>query len=141
MARRARQGLSPIQITCIAIVLAGVGLLAVLSFTSKFFTSGNSSQSMRSVSELDITDYTTSGNSMGGTVWRVTGTIDEKLRWTRERGQVVSVYIEQGATKESLPIIVPKKFKDLSINVGDRFTFKVEVAEKQFLVARELVRS
>lgn len=138
MARRARQGLSPIQITCIAIVLAGVGLLAVLSFTSKFFSSDNS---MRSVSELDITDYITSGNSMGGTVWRVTGTIDEKLRWTRERGQVVSVYIEQGATKESLPIIVPKKFKDLSINVGDRFTFKVEVAEKQFLVARELVRS
>lgn len=119
----------------------GVGLFAMLSLSSNFFSSGNSSQSMRSVSELDITNYITSGNSMGGTVWRVTGTIDEKLRWTRERGQVVSVYIEQGATKESLPIIVPKKFKDLSINVGDRFTFKVEVAEKQFLVARELVRS
>jgi len=96
---------------------------------------------MRSVSELDITNYIRSGNSMGGTVWRITGTIDEKLRWTRDRGQVVSVYIEQGATKESLPIIVPEKFKDQSINVGDRFTFKVEVAEKQFLIARELIRS
>ena len=138
MARRARQGLSPIQITCIAIGIAGAGLLAAVTFSSSLFSPDNS---MRSVSELDITNYITSGNSMGGTVWRVTGTVDEKLRWTRDRGQVVSVYIEQGLTKESLPIIVPEKFKDMSINVGDRFTFKVEVAEKQFLVARELIRS
>lgn len=138
MARRARQGLSPIQMTCIAIGVVAVGLVAVLTFNSSLFSPDNS---MRSVSELDITNYITSGNSMGGTVWRVTGTIDEKLRWTRDRGQVVSVYIEQGATKESLPILVPEKFKDMSINVGDRFTFKVEVAEKQFLVASELVRS
>ncbi|MCH2058990.1 MAG: hypothetical protein MK183_00060 [Verrucomicrobiales bacterium] len=138
MARRARQGLSPIQITCIAVGLVGVGLVAVLTFSSSFFSPDNS---LRSVSELNIGNYITSGNSMGGTVWRVTGTIDEKLRWTRDRGQVVSVYIEQGSTKESLPIVVPEKFKDISINVGDRFTFKVEVAEKQFLVARELVRS
>ena len=138
MARRARQGLSPIQITCIAVGLAGLGLAAIFTFNSSLFSPDNS---LRSVSELNISNYITSGTSMGGTVWRVTGTIDEKLRWTRDRGQVVSLYIEQGSTKESLPIVVPEKFKDLSINVGDRFTFKVEVAEKQFLIARDLIRS
>ena len=51
------------------------------------------------------------------------------------------VLVEQGGVKESLPVLVPEEFKEISINIGDRFTFKVEVAEKQILIVRDLVRS
>lgn len=98
-----------------------------------------SKDSMRSVSELNVADYVNKGDSMGGTVWKLTGQIDEKLKWTADRGQFVSVLIEEASV--SLPVLVPPEFNDQNINIGDRFTIKVEVAEKQLLIARELIRS
>ena len=134
MARRARQGVHVTQIAVIGalIVSVAVGLGFALTRTK---------DSMRSVSELDIAEYIEKGDSMGGTVWRLTGSIEKKVAWTRDRGQVVSVLIEQAALRESLPVFIPPEFNDQSINVGDRFTMKVEVGEKYLLVARDLVRS
>ena len=134
MARRARQGINAVQIGIIAAALVGLAGGGV-------FLLSRSEDSMRSVSELNIVDYIQKGDSMGGTVWRVTGNVDEKVRWTADRGQLISVLVEQGGAKESLPIFVPDDFRETSINIGDRFTFKVEVAEKQLLIVRDLVRS
>ena len=134
MARRARQGVNITQIAVIAIVLVAVGL-------GLLFALSRSGDSMRSVSELQIDQYIQRGDSMGGTVWRLTGSIDEKIRWTPNDGQLVSVLIEQGGLRESLPVLVPPEFNEVSINVGDRFTIKVEVGEKHLLIARDLVRS
>ena len=134
MARRARQGVNPIQIALIAIALVAVAGLLWLAI-------GRSGDSMRSVSELDIAEYVTKGDSMGGTQWRVTGTVAEKIRWTPDRGQLVSFSVEAGAGQESLAVLIPADFNDMSINVGDRFTIKVEVGDKTLLVANEIVRS
>ena len=134
MARRARQGIHPLHIALIA------GALAVLAGGALFMLS-RSKDSLRSVSELSVSDYVQKGDSMGGTVWRVTGSIDEKVRWTPDRGQLVSVAVDQGGCSASIPVLVPPEFNDVSINIGDRFTFKVEVGEKQLLIVRDLERS
>lgn len=96
---------------------------------------------MRAVSQLDIADYVARGDSMGGTEWKITGVIEAKLRWTPDHGQLVSVLVEQGNLKESLPILVPQEFKDVNINVGDRFTIRVYVPGKAPLEARQIERS
>ncbi len=134
MARRAQQGVSIAQIGTIAVVVAAVaGGIA--------FTLSRSGDSMRAVSELNITDYVQKGDSMGGTEWRITGTVESKLRWTPDRGQLLSVFVEQGNIKESLPVLVPPEFNDVNINVGDRLTLVVQVADEQVLEARDLKRS
>lgn len=134
MARRARQGVNPVQIAIIAGIVAVVGGGLVFALT-------RTRDSMRSVSELDIAEYIEKGDSMGGTVWRVTGTVDKKERWTPDRGQLLNMSIDQGGLIEILPVLVPPDFNDLSINVGDRFTMKVEVGDKILLTALDIVRS
>lgn len=134
MARRARKGVDPTHIALGAIVLLGV--VAAL-----WFALGRSQGSMRSVSELDIAEYVNKGDSMGGTEWRLTGTIAEKIRWTPDRGQLVSVSVDTAAGNESVAVLIPAEFNDMSINIGDRFTMRVEVGEKTVLVANEIERS
>jgi hypothetical protein len=134
MARRARQGVNPAQIGIIAVIVAAVvGGIA--------FALTRSSDSMRSVSELDITDYVTRGDSMAGTEWKITGVIEAKLRWTPDQGQLVSILVEQGNLKEVLPVLLPPEFKDMDVKIGDRFTMLVHVPGKKPLEARRIERS
>ena len=134
MARRARQGVNPAQIGIIAVIVAAIvgGIAFALTRTG---------DPMRAVSELDITDYVTRGDSMAGTEWKITGVIEEKLRWTPDQGQLVSVLVEQGNLREVLPVLIPPDFKEIKINIGDRFTILVHVPGKDPLEARQIERS
>ncbi len=134
MARRARQGVSPIQIAVIVAAVAAVG-------GGLLFALNRSKDSLRAVSEMDVAEYVRNGTGMGGTEWKLTGTVKEKLSYTPDRGQIITVLVEQSGQRTELGVFIPPELNSVSINPGDRFTIRVEVDGETYLVARELIRA
>ena len=94
--------------------------------------------SIRSVNKFNINDYIKEGSTLLGTEGIVTGTVNEKLRWTTNRGEVISLRVEE--INQLIPILIPPSFRDLNISIGDRFTFRIEVGNSEVLTAKEIIR-
>ena len=133
MARRAQKGINKLHIAIFALVIVGVGFLIVTII-------GSPKDSMRTVTQLNVSDYIKEGTTLAGTEGTVTGVVAEKLRWTPDRGEMISVAVNLDNNQELLPIMVPPKFKDINIARGDKFTFKVEVGKEQLLITKDLKR-
>ena len=86
MARRAQKGINKILIALSALVITGAGFLIV-------YLVGGHDDSMRTVSPLNISDYINKATELAGTEGTVTGVVAEKLRWTPDRGEMISVAV------------------------------------------------
>lgn len=119
MARRASTSTNPALIVGI-IVAAG----AVI-FGGKILMSGKAS-AFSDVTPLVIDDLLENGNSLRGNEYLVEGSIDEKLRWTSDDGQVLSIRVKTAGGEEIIPIRVPQEFSKLNIEREQRYAFTVE---------------
>ena len=133
MARRAQKGINKLIIAIFAVIVAGVGFLIVKII-------GSPKDTMRTFTQLIISDYIKEGSTLAGTEGIVTGVVAEKLRWTPDRGEMISVAVNLDKDQELIPIMVPPKFKNVNIARGDKFTFKVEVGKEQLLITKDLKR-
>ena len=73
MARRAQKGINKLLIAIFALVIVGVGFLIVNII-------GSPKDSMRTVTQLNVSDYIKEGTTLAGTEGTVTGVVAEKLR-------------------------------------------------------------
>ncbi|MDP4625974.1 MAG: hypothetical protein NWT08_12635 [Akkermansiaceae bacterium] len=119
MARRASSSTNPALI--VGIVIA----VGALVYGGKMLLSGKSS-SFDDVQPLVVEELLENGNSLRGNEYMVEGTIDGKLRWTSDNGQVVSVRVKSSGGDDIIPILVPQKFSKLNIEREQRYAFKVE---------------
>ena len=108
------------------------------NFCNRYFLLKSQKNSLRSVNEFNVNDYIKEGSTLLGNEGIVTGTINEKLRWTAQRGEVVSLRVEN--INQLIPVLIPPSFKDVNIAIGDRFTFKIEVGVAEVLTAKEIIR-
>lgn len=131
MSRRAQNGINPM-------IIALTGIIIALIFVTIIFLLKTQKNSIRSVNKFNVNDYIKEGSTLLGTEGIVTGTVNEKLRWTTNRGEVISLRVEE--INQLIPILIPPSFRDLNISIGDRFTFRIEVGNSEVLTAKEIIR-
>ena len=108
MARRASSSTNPKIIIGIALAVA------VIIFAGKVFLTQNSS-SFSDVSPLSVQELLENGNSLRGNEYLIEGQIDEKLRWTPDKGQIVSIRVKASGGEEIIPVQIPAKFSKLNL--------------------------
>ena len=88
MSRRAQKGINPM-------IIALTGIIIALIFVTIIFLLKTQKNSIRSVNKFNVNDYIKEGSTLLGTEGIVTGTVNEKLRWTTNRGEVISLRVEE----------------------------------------------
>lgn len=88
-----------------------------------------------SANDLSVSDYLDNANSMRGNSYRVSGRVEEQLRWSADEGRLVSVVVSGQGDAAPIPILVPRQFSHLNLEKGTSFSFVVEVRTNGILVA------
>lgn len=136
MARRSKSNNNSKSHLAVYIIIAAavIGALAA----GKFILD-NRAQHFSGLSELPIADYKKNANSLSGNEYRLTGKITEKLKWTPDEGQLVSISVDQGeGGKGSIPILVPAEVDKVNLERGHSYTFKVEINREGLPVALDI---
>ena len=128
MARRASSRLNP------GLLVGAAVAVAVAIFAGKSLL-GKKSSSLGEGSKLSIEELLENGNSLRGNEYIVQGQIDEKLQWTTDRGQLVSVRVETPGGDEFIGIEIPPEFNKLNIDTKQKYAFKVKFRQGGIAVA------
>ena len=88
-----------------------------------------------SASELSCKEYLDNANALRGNAYRLSGRVEEQLRWSPDQGRLVSVLVSASGETSPIPILVPPQFSHLNLEKGSQFTFVVEVRDNGVLVA------
>ncbi len=138
MARRASTGISLGHVIGIAAAIIGFFVMAFLLFRIVAEGGGGKSGSSSSAVSLNVAEYLKNANSLRGNVYRVEGKVEERLKWTPDRGRLVSLDIENGATSSPLPVLIPQEFSHVNIDRGAKMAFVVKVGRDGLLVAESV---
>ena len=145
MPRRASSGINVGQIAGIAAAILGFVIIAALLFKliagGLLGSSDDKSTSKRSsgtASVLSLNTYRTNGNSLRGNIYRVDGRVEETLRWTADRGRLISFEAEDGTETMPVPILVPEDFSNINIERGTEMGMVVRVDRDGTLVAESI---
>ena len=143
MPRRASSGINLGQILGIGAALIGFLVAAVLLFkvvASDFIggSGGGGSRNLAHAASLPIGSYIDNSRSLGGNVYKFRGKVEETLKWTPDRGRLISVDAAEGGANALLPVLVPETFSSLNIDRGAEFDFVVRVARDGLLVAEDV---
>lgn len=125
MPRRASSSAHPIWLIAAAVLVAVA--VAVGFFVQR------SGDAFRGVTPLPVADYLANSNSLRGNVYKLDATISKSIDWSPTAGRLFSV--EAGG--EVLAVLVPPQLNQLNIERGQRYIFKIEVAEKGILRVQE----
>ena len=128
MARRASSRLNP------AIIIGAVAAIAVAIFAGKSLL-GKKSSAFGSVTTLSVDELMENGNQLRGNEYVVQGQIDEKLQWTTDRGQLVSVRVTTPGGDQFIGIEIPQEFNKLNIDTKQKYAFKVKFRQGGIAVA------
>jgi hypothetical protein len=133
MARRASSNVSPV-----ALAAGAVGMILVIVAGKVLLR--DKAQSFGDVPPLAVEDMMENGNSLRGNEYFIEGKIDEKLRWTPNHGQVVSLRVESRSGEEFIGVEIPAEFNDLNIEREQRYAFRVRVRQGGIPVATGINR-
>lgn len=128
MARRASSRPNP------GIILGVAAAIAVAVFAGKSLL-GKKTSSFGEVAKLHIEDLLENGNSLRGNEYVIEGQIDEKLQWTSDRGQLVSVRVTTPGGDEFIGIEIPAEFNKLNIDTRQKYAFRVKFRQGGIAVA------
>jgi hypothetical protein len=133
MARRASSRLNP------GIIIGAAAAIVVAILAGKSLL-GKKAASFGDVSPLDIEELLENGNSLRGNEYVVDGQIDEKLQWTTDRGQLVSVKVQTPGGEEFIGIEIPAEFNKLNIDTKQKYSFRVKFRQGGIAVATGINR-
>ena len=138
MPRRASSGISIGQIFGL---LAGITFILVIAgvlfwvFAGSGFSSGGGKKPRNANHDLVISEYLQNANALRGNAYNVSGKIDQQLKWTPDRGRLISLTVSDSSGESPVPIHVPPEFNHVNIEAGADFTFVVEVGNDGILKA------
>ena len=89
-------------------------------------------------SDFNLREYLDNANSLRGNSYRLDGKVEEQLRWTRDRGRLLSVNTSNSSDGSPIPVLVPQDFSHVNIEKNTGLTFVVEVGDNGLLVARDV---
>lgn len=133
MARRASSRPNP------GIILGAAVAIAVAVFAGKSLL-GKKTASFGETAKLHIEDLLENGNSLRGNEYVIEGQIDEKLQWTSDRGQLVSVRVGTPGGDEFIGIEIPAEFNKLNIDTRQKYSFRVKFRQGGIAVATGINR-
>jgi len=119
MARRASSSTNPT-------IIIGIAVAVVIAVFAGKFLLTKKSTSFSDVNPLAVQDLLDNGNSLRGNEYLIEGQIDEKLRWTPDKGQIISIRVKSAGGEEIIPVQIPGKFNKLNMEREQRYAFKVE---------------
>ncbi|MCB1233975.1 MAG: hypothetical protein KDM91_02775 [Verrucomicrobiae bacterium] len=147
MPRRASSGVNVGQIVAIAAAIVGFLVAAVfliylvagdLLGAKGGGSGGSGGRDFSSAATLEVSTYLENANSLRGNVYRVTGKVEETLKWTPDRGRLISLSVEGGGATSPVPVLVPEDFSSTNIERGVDFTFLVRVDRGGLLIAERI---
>jgi len=128
MARRASSSLHP------GMILGIIAVIVIAVIAGKSFL-GKKTPSFGDISTLQVDELLENGNSLRGNEYVVEGKVDEKLRWTPNRGQVVSIRVSSGGGDELIGVEIPPEFDKLNIEREQKYAFRVKFRQGGIPVA------
>lgn len=128
MARRASSKIHP------GIIIGAIAAIVVAVVAGKSLL-GKKSASFGEVAKLSIEELLENGNSLRGNEYVIEGQIDEKLQWTTDRGQLVSVKVEVPGGDQFVGIEIPSEFNKLNIDTKQKYSFRVKFRQGGIPVA------
>ena len=128
MARRASTHIHP------GIIIGAIAAIVVAVIAGKSLI-GKKSASFGEIAKLSVDELLENGNSLRGNEYVIEGQIDEKLQWTTDRGQVVSVKVEAPGGDEFVGIEIPSEFSKLNIDTKQKYAFRVKFRQGGIAVA------
>ena len=128
MARRASSKLHP------GIIIGSVLAIVVAVIAGKFLV-GEKPSTFGEVAKLSVEELLENGNSLRGNEYVIEGQIDEKLQWTTDRGQLVSVKVGAPGGDEFVGIEIPTGFNKLNIDTKQKYAFRVKFRQGGIPVA------
>ena len=84
---------------------------------------------------LNLVTYRDNGNSLRGNIYRVEGRVEETLRWTQDRGRLISFEANDATLSIPVPVLVPEDFSNVNIERGSELNLVVRVDRDGTLVA------
>jgi hypothetical protein len=132
MARRASSGINPG-------LLIGLAVFVVAAFFGGKAFLGKKPAAV-SGDKLSMEDVLENANQLRGNEYVIEGTVDGKLRWTSERGQVVSLKVDTPAGSEFVGVEIPPDFSSLNIEREQRYSIKVKFRQGGIPVATAINR-
>lgn len=143
MPRRASSGANIGMIAGIAAAL--VGFLVIAALLIRLIAGdmigmggGDDRGGSSSATALNLATYRDNGNSLRGNVYRIEGKVEETLRWTAERGRLISFEAEDGDMMIPVPVLVPENFSNINIERGSTLAMVVRVDRDGTLVAETI---
>lgn len=133
MARRASSSLHP----GVFLGIAAAVVVAIVACQSLF---KKKKPGFGDVSPLNVEDFLENGNSLRGNEYSIEGKIDEKLRWTPNRGQIVSLRVATKGGDELIGIEIPPNFNNLNVEREQRYAMRVKVRQGGIPVATAVNR-
>lgn len=128
MARRASSRLNP------GIVIGAAAAIVAAVFAGKSLV-GKKSASFGNVSKLNMEEYLENANQLRGNEYVIDGQIDQKLQWTTEHGQLVSLKVDTANGEQFIGIEIPPEFKNLNIDAKQKYSFRVKMRQSGIAVA------
>lgn len=133
MPRRASSRVHP------GLIVGVIAAVAAAVFAGRTIL-GNSKKPFSNVAPLAMEEVLQNANSLRGNEYLIQGQIDEKLQWTTDRGQLVSVRVESPSGDEFIGIEIPPKFDRLNIGVKQSYAFRVKFRDGGIAVATDIER-
>jgi len=87
---------------------------------------------------LDLATYRDNANSLRGNLYRVEGRVEETLRWTEDRGRLISFEARDSSLAVPVPVLVPEDFRNVNIERGSELALSVRVDRDGTLVAESI---
>lgn len=128
MARRASSKIHP------GIIIGAIAAIVVAVVAGKSLL-GKKSASFGEVAKLSVEELLENGNSLRGNEYVIEGQIDEKLQWTTDRGQLVSVKVDVPGGDQFVGIEIPAEFSKLNIDTKQKYAFRVKFRQGGIPVA------
>ena len=125
MARRASSSVNPVWLIVAAAVLAAI-VAGVLIFKDKV------GDPFRTLPPFPVADYLQNSNALRGNVYKVECVVGDQLAYA-QGARLFSVDINS----EPVGLLIPAELRDLNIQKGQRYIFKIEIDEKGRLRALE----
>ena len=129
MARRASASTNPVWF----IVIAAIALVAL---GGAFALKGRVADPYRTLSVFPVADYMQNSNSLRGNTYKLEAIVGEQLQFSAS-ARLFTVE----ADSEPVAILIPAALREVNIQKGQRFIFKVEVGDKGVLKALEAKKS
>jgi hypothetical protein len=126
MARRASSTIKPIWV-----LVAVVGLTALIAVG--WWLKSRVGDPYRTLPVFPVSEYMQNADSLRGNTYKVEGVIGKQLKYTTE-ARLFEVLVGG----EPISILVPSEFNSLDLRPEGRFQFKIEVAEKGILRAKDV---